>query len=194
MTHESDWIHLNNILYTKQKTSLLNIQNGYAATENYSRKEISLQTNMCTHTTLWDYPLSSPKFRTFWKKQISKKITISITQERGYVTCLSELRVPKDGFVTWIMSRGELEGPFSPIDKRFHSMVWPKKTIIYGCQPKNRGGKLVNPPNWMVPNGKPYEQLDDLGGFPPIFGSTSIWGTSAFYYNHPKKSHHLSLP
>ena len=49
MTHESDWIHLNTILYTKQKTSLLNIQNGYAATENYSRKEISLQTNMCTH-------------------------------------------------------------------------------------------------------------------------------------------------
>ncbi len=24
-------------------------------------------------------------------------------------------------------------------------------------------------------NGKPYEQMDDLGGFPPIFGSTPIY-------------------
>ena len=24
-------------------------------------------------------------------------------------------------------------------------------------------------------NGKPYEQMDDLGGFPPIFGSTPIF-------------------
>ncbi len=24
-------------------------------------------------------------------------------------------------------------------------------------------------------NGKPYEQMDDLGGFPIIFGSTPIW-------------------
>ena len=23
-------------------------------------------------------------------------------------------------------------------------------------------------------NGKPYEQMDDLGGFPPIFGNTHI--------------------
>ena len=27
-------------------------------------------------------------------------------------------------------------------------------------------------------NGKPYEQMDDLGGFPPIFGSTPM---SCFY-------------
>ncbi len=27
----------------------------------------------------------------------------------------------------------------------------------------------------MVYNEKPYEQMDDLGGFPPIFGSTPIW-------------------
>ena len=23
-------------------------------------------------------------------------------------------------------------------------------------------------------NGKPYEQMDDLGGFPPIFGNTKM--------------------
>ena len=41
----------------------------------------------------------------------------------------------------------------------------------------------VNPPKWMVYyNGKPYEQMDDLGGFsPPIFGLT------------PKKPTPLSL-
>ena len=27
----------------------------------------------------------------------------------------------------------------------------------------------VYTPKWMVYNGKPYEQMDDLGGFPPIF-------------------------
>ena len=36
---------------------------------------------------------------------------------------------------------------------------------------KNRGG----PPKWMVYNGKPYEQMDDLGGFyTPIFGNTRM--------------------
>ena len=34
---------------------------------------------------------------------------------------------------------------------------------------KNRGT-----PKWMVYNGKPYEQMDDLGGNTPIFGSTPI--------------------
>ena len=33
---------------------------------------------------------------------------------------------------------------------------------------KNRGA-----PKWMVYNGNPIE-MDDLGGFPPIFGSTPI--------------------
>ena len=33
------------------------------------------------------------------------------------------------------------------------------------------GGK---PPKWMVYNGKPYEQMDDLGGNTPIFGNTHI--------------------
>ena len=27
----------------------------------------------------------------------------------------------------------------------------------------------------MVYNGKPYEQMDDLGGFPPIFGNTHMF-------------------
>ena len=31
------------------------------------------------------------------------------------------------------------------------------------------------PPKWMVYNGKPYEQMDDLGGFPPIFGLTPMY-------------------
>ena len=30
------------------------------------------------------------------------------------------------------------------------------------------------PPKWMVYNGKPYEQMDDLGGNTPIFGNTHI--------------------
>ncbi len=36
------------------------------------------------------------------------------------------------------------------------------------------GGKT---PKWMVYNGKPYEQMDDLGGFyHPYFGNTgNIW-------------------
>ncbi len=38
---------------------------------------------------------------------------------------------------------------------------------------KNRGTK---PPKWMVYfNGKPYEQTDDLGGVPIIFGLTPIY-------------------
>ena len=49
--------------------------------------------------------------------------------------------------------------------------------FIFGCWTKNRG---ILPPKWMVYNGKSYEQMDDLGGFPPIFGNThfkemSIW-------------------
>ena len=35
---------------------------------------------------------------------------------------------------------------------------------VYVGVSKNRGT-----PKWMVYNGKPYEQMDDLGGFPPIF-------------------------
>ena len=37
-------------------------------------------------------------------------------------------------------------------------------------------------------NGKPYEQMDDLGGFPPIFGSTPIWR------NHRPSSPPLNNP
>ena len=29
--------------------------------------------------------------------------------------------------------------------------------------------------------GKPYEQMDDLGGFPPIFGNTHIFGRCRIY-------------
>ena len=29
-------------------------------------------------------------------------------------------------------------------------------------------------PKWMVYNGKPYLQMDDLGGFNPIFGNIPI--------------------
>ena len=42
--------------------------------------------------------------------------------------------------------------------------------------PKNMG---FFPPKWMVYNGKPYEQMDDLGVKTHIFGSTPIsklWG------------------
>ncbi len=47
------------------------------------------------------------------------------------------------------------------------------KDVIYGCQPKNRGGKL--PPKMDGENnGKPYEQMDDLGGF-PLFLETPIY-------------------
>ena len=35
---------------------------------------------------------------------------------------------------------------------------------------KNRG----KTPKWMVYNGKPYLLMDDLGGFPIIFGNTHM--------------------
>ena len=41
---------------------------------------------------------------------------------------------------------------------------------IYMGVSKNRGT-----PKWMVYNGKPYEQMDDLGGKPPLFLETSIY-------------------
>ena len=46
---------------------------------------------------------------------------------------------------------------------------------LYMDVSKNRGKK---PPKWMVIyNGsKPYEQMDDLGGFPIVFGNTHIKG------------------
>ena len=31
-------------------------------------------------------------------------------------------------------------------------------------------------------NGNPYEQMDDLGGFPIIFGSTPIWGINPGHF------------
>ena len=40
-----------------------------------------------------------------------------------------------------------------------------------GVNPKYRGG----PPKWMIYSGKPYEQMDDLGGKPTIFGNTHIY-------------------
>ena len=49
-----------------------------------------------------------------------------------------------------------------------------RRPNIYGCQPKNRG---ILPPKWMVKimeNPKPYEQMDDLGGFFPLFLETPI--------------------
>ena len=42
--------------------------------------------------------------------------------------------------------------------------------ICMGVEPKIG----VNPPKWMVYNGKPYEQMDDLGG-PPLFLETPVW-------------------
>ncbi len=47
--------------------------------------------------------------------------------------------------------------------------MYGKLVGTYGCQPKNRG---VFPPKWMVyKNGKPYEQMDDLGVFPLFLGT-----------------------
>ena len=47
--------------------------------------------------------------------------------------------------------------------------------MVYGCCfPKIWGWKF--PPKWMVYNyGKPYVQMDDLGGFPIIFGNAHIY-------------------
>ena len=33
--------------------------------------------------------------------------------------------------------------------------------------------------------GKPYEQMDDLGGFPPIFGNTQIFSASMLVFGEP---------
>ena len=47
---------------------------------------------------------------------------------------------------------------------------------------KNRGTPTVNMDGEN--NGKPYEQMDDLGGFPIIFASTPMWLTSIFIFQH----------
>ena len=50
-------------------------------------------------------------------------------------------------------------------------------TRWYGCWTKNRGKTTkMDGEN----NGKPYEQMDDLGGVPPIFGLTPICFQIAF--------------
>ena len=43
----------------------------------------------------------------------------------------------------------------------------------YGCWTKNRGT-----PKWVIYNGKPYEQIDDLGFFP-------------YFWKHPYKHHKI---
>ena len=48
-------------------------------------------------------------------------------------------------------------------------MLDPSQEGKYLGVSKNRG----KPPKWMVYNGKPYEQMDDLGGF-PLFLETPI--------------------
>ena len=35
--------------------------------------------------------------------------------------------------------------------------------------------KIGVPQKWMVYDGKPYEQMDDLGGKPTIFGNTHMF-------------------
>ena len=47
-------------------------------------------------------------------------------------------------------------------------MTFMKSTVICGCQPKTRG---KTPKMDGLFHGKPYEQMDDLGGT-PIFGNT----------------------
>ena len=39
----------------------------------------------------------------------------------------------------------------------------------------------VYTPKWMVYNGKPYEQMDDLGVNTPIFGNTHV-SEGAFFF------------
>ena len=64
-------------------------------------------------------------------------------------------------------------GPRWDVDSLNHKLgnrVWS-----VGCQPKNRGGGIF-PPKWMVTNNgsKPYEQMDDLGGFPIFMETPSL--------------------
>ena len=50
-----------------------------------------------------------------------------------------------------------------------------------GVEPKIGG----NPPKWMVKiMENPYEQMDDLGGFPIIFGNTHmfIFSRSGYWF------------
>ena len=52
---------------------------------------------------------------------------------------------------------------------RFFQDVWSNPTSLgYMGVSKNRGG----PPNWMVYFMENPIKMDDLEGFPPIFGST----------------------
>ena len=45
---------------------------------------------------------------------------------------------------------------------------------------KNRGT-----PKWMVYNGKPYEQMDDLGGFQLFLETPQLYNTKTWFPLHP---------
>ena len=49
----------------------------------------------------------------------------------------------------------------------------PKSYILIGFPIINHPKIVGKPPKWMVYNGKPYEQMDDLGVFPIFFGPNS---------------------
>ena len=44
---------------------------------------------------------------------------------------------------------------------------------------KNKG--TPKSPKWMVYNGKPYEQMDDLGGKTPLFFGSTPFNTHILY-------------
>ena len=59
--------------------------------------------------------------------------------------------------------------------------------VLMGCEFYIMGvSKNNSTPKWMVYKGKPYEQMDDLGGNTPIFGGPPI----LFY----KEKSHISSP
>ena len=59
-------------------------------------------------------------------------------------------------------NRWQLDTPWHPMT----ALGWVETTRVL---PKNRGT-----PKWIVYNGKPYEKMDDLGVFTPIFGHTQL--------------------
>ena len=50
----------------------------------------------------------------------------------------------------------------------------PRTPPFLGTKKHVGVSKNSGTPKWMVYNEKPYEQMDDLGGFPTILGNTHV--------------------
>ena len=117
--------------------------------------------------------------RTSWKRRNIYKPPIFGFQPLvfgGVVVSLATRRFPMLYTISACLSALEVlqqliqKQPISFGKRSSESLIWQLHIIIYGCQPKNWG---KTPKMDGENNGKPYEQMDDLGV--PIFLETPIY-------------------